>query len=78
MTAQSVAAKRIQFNEAWKLFEFWKDGLAEPMIVMREVLDPIVENVLKKGGKGPTDDNVEGETLLSHLAKLTDGKCRIH
>ena len=78
LAAQSVIAKRFQISDAWKLFEFWEDRFTEPMAVIRKVLDPIVENALQKGGKGPTGDNVEAETLLSHLVKLTDGKHPIH
>ena len=77
LTAQSVVSKRSRLGEAWKLVEFWEDKVAKPMVVIREVLDPIIENALKKKGEGkvnPPDDNLEGETLLSHLVKLTDGR----
>jgi len=79
LTAQSVMAKRSRLNQAWKLFEFWDDRIVEPMTVIGKVLDPIIENALKKkGGKevGTAGDNLEGETLLSHLVNLTDGKSR--
>jgi hypothetical protein len=49
------------------------------MAVIGEVLDPIIKNAIKKkGGKGvsPASDNLEGETLLSHLVNLTDGEHR--
>ena len=49
------------------------------MVVIGKVLDPIIENALKKKGDkevAPTGDNLEGETLLSYLVKLTDGKRR--
>lgn len=77
LTAQSVVAKRGRLNEAWKLVEFWEDTIVEPMTVIGKVLNPIIENALKKKGEnkvGPADDNLEGETLLSHLVKLTDGE----
>ena len=57
--------------------EFWKDRIVEPMAVIGKVLDPIIENALKNKGKmkvDATNDNLEGETLLSHLVKLTDGE----
>jgi len=47
------------------------------MAVIGEVLDPIIENALRERGErkvDSTDDNLKGETLLSHLVKLTDGK----
>lgn len=64
-------------NEAWKLAEFWNDTIVEPMTVIEQVLDPIIENALKKKGEkkqGTVDANLEGETLLSHLVNLTDGE----
>lgn len=64
-------------NEVWKLMEFWEDRIVEPMTVIRRVVDPIIDNALKKKGEkktGATGDNLEGETLLSHLVKLTDGE----
>jgi len=47
------------------------------MAVIGKVLDPIIENALKRKGEkevGAARDNLEGETLLSHLVNLTDGK----
>lgn len=75
LTAQSVVSTRSRLNEAWKLLEFWKDRLIEPMVVIKKVLDPIIENALEKKGEKKTNttgDNIEGETLLSHLVNLTD------
>jgi hypothetical protein len=72
-----VIARRSRLNEAWKLREFWEDRIIEPMATIGKVLDPIIENALKKKGKkevGAAGDNLEGETLLSHLVNLTDGK----
>jgi len=57
--------------------EFWEDKIIEPMTVIGKVLDPIIENALKKRGEkkvGTASDSLEGETLLSHLVNLTDGK----
>ena len=50
------------------------------MTIVGRVLDPIIENALKKGEKkvGSAGDNLEGETLLSHLVKLTDGELYPH
>ena len=64
---------------AWRLMEFWKDRVVEPMAVIGKVLDPIIENAIKKKGEkraSSADDNTDGETLLSHLVKLTDGEHR--
>jgi hypothetical protein len=38
-------------NEAWKLREFWEDRIIEPMATIGKVLDPIIENALKKKGE---------------------------
>jgi hypothetical protein len=61
VTAQSVAARRSRLNEAWKLMEFWEDKIVEPMATIGKVLDPIIENALKKKGEKQTD--AAGETL---------------
>jgi hypothetical protein len=77
LTAQSVASKRSRFNEAWRLVEFWRDRIIEPMAIIEKVLDPIIEGALKKKGEkkvGTIGDNLEGETLLTHLVNLTDGE----
>jgi len=80
VTAQLVIASRCRLNElAWKLVEFWENKIIEPMAVIGEVLDPIVENAIKKKGEkgvNPVGDDLEGETLLSCLVKLTDGEHR--
>ena len=73
-----MVAKRTPFNEAWKLIEFWEDRAAESIAFIGKVLDPIIENALKKGGMDHAGDDSEGDTLLSHLVKLTDGNHRIH
>ena len=77
LTAQSVVARRSRLNEAWRLVEFWKNKIVEPMAVIEKVLDPIIENALKKRGEKKATaagENLEGETLLSHLVNLTDGE----
>lgn len=77
LTAQSVVARRSRLNEAWKLAEFWDDKIVEPMAVIEKVLDPIIENALRKKGEKKANAagvNLEGETLLSHLVNLTDGE----
>lgn len=55
--------------------------MVEPMAVIEEVLDPIIENALKKKGEkkaSAAGANLDGETLLSHLVNLTDGKLSFH
>ena len=64
-------------ERAWKFLEFWQDRVVEPMAIIGEVLDPIVENAIKKKGEKGSNtagDDLEGETLLSHLVNLTDGE----
>ena len=61
LTAQSVTAKRSRLNKTWKLVELWEDKIVEPMVVIREVLDPIIENALRKKGErkvDPAKDNL--------------------
>ena len=46
------------------------------MAVIEDVLDPIIENLLKKRGeeRGCYRRNVEGETMRGHLVNVTDGE----
>jgi hypothetical protein len=77
MTAQSVISKRSRLFGAWRLMEFWADKIAEPMGIVEKVLDPIIENAIKKKEErkiNVADGSAEGETLLSHLVNLTDGE----
>ena len=78
LTAQSVIAQRSMSNELfWKLIEFREDRIVGPMAVVGEVLDPIIENAIKKKGEKRANcvaDPLEGETLLGHLVNLTDGE----
>ena len=78
LTAQSVIAQRSMSNELfWKLIEFREDRIVGPMAIIGEVLDPIIENALRRKGEkraNSVGDNLEGETLLGHLVNLTDGE----
>ena len=78
LTVQSVIVKRSRLNElTWKLIEFLEDRIVEPMTVIGGVLDPIIENAIKKKGERKANsvgDSLEGETLLGHLVNLTDGE----
>jgi len=78
LTAQSEISKRSRLNElTWKLIEFREDKIVEPMAVIGGVLDPIVENAIKKKEEKKANsagNSLEGETLLGHLVNLTDGE----
>jgi len=78
LTAQSVIAQRSMSNELfWKLIEFREDRIVGPMAVVGEVLDPIIEEAIRKKGEKRANsvaDPLEGETLLGHLVNLTDGE----
>ena len=79
---QQVMAERMRLGWIWPLAEVFRDKSRDPMKAVRAYLDPIVENAVQekreketKGyatplGKGGVE---EGETLLEHLVKVTDG-----
>lgn len=81
--AQSVTAMRHRYGVHWPLKEFWVDNLAEPMGVVRGVLDPILRAAVAKkraadarGGAEKKNELgerevQEGETLLDHLVNYT-------
>lgn len=84
--AQELTAARTRYGEHWPLLEFWKDEIAEQMKVVRSFLCPIVDEALARkqdklalGTSGPKEgisrEVQEGETLLDHLVKCTEGRC---
>lgn len=81
--AQRLSALRSRRGYLWPLTEFWKDKVEEQMVVVRSFIEPIVAEALrKKKEKNSIEDENdkevgEGESLLEHLVKLTDGKWRL-
>lgn len=80
-TAQEVSAIRGQMGPLSPLFEIFEDKTKQPMKVVNEFMEPIVAEALKRKaalGKGTvstdTDEIGEGETLLDHFVKKTDGE----
>ena len=79
MEAQTILARRSRFGTAWPLFEIFDNRLAEDMKIIRAFVDPIIEKaveraVAKKGTANfETKEVLEGETLLDHLVKGTQG-----
>jgi len=76
--AQVVSAARSRFGYFWRLIEFWEDGVEKEIQTVFDYVDPIVKRALetkkmKELSKAEGED--EGETLLEHMVKLTDGKC---
>lgn len=73
---------RLRFGGIWPLQEIRRDASAEHMQVIDEFLQPILTEAIAKNrdtgaprGAAEKQDE-EHETLLDHLVKLTDGKCR--
>ncbi|TFY78271.1 hypothetical protein EWM64_g5740 [Hericium alpestre] len=65
---QVVAARRA--GEYWRLFEFWKNGIEDEMRVIDGFLRPIIMEAAQKN-KGADDKGREDESLLEHMARLT-------
>lgn len=79
--AQVASAARSRFGRFWPLVEFWGSKVEKEMQTIFGYVDPIVKRVIeaekaKELSKVEGDD--EGETLLEHLVKLTDGKRLYH
>lgn len=79
---QEVLAMRLRLGGIWPLQEIRRDKSAEHMQVIDEFLQPILTEAIAKNRntgvpKGSAEkQDEEHETLLDHLVKLTDGKCR--
>lgn len=74
--AQSITLSRSRFGLLWPLFEFWHDRMEEPMKIVHELIDPIVEDAIAKRkvwDSGQEKSPIE-KTLLEDLASSTGGK----
>ncbi|KAJ3013411.1 hypothetical protein NUW54_g1605 [Trametes sanguinea] len=84
--AQRVVSTRPRASHAWRLFEFWQDKTAEPMRIVNEFIQPILEEAITKhraamgerqsGGNDSKDE--DGKTLLDHLVYITDDPAVLH
>ncbi len=78
--AQRLAALRVRRGRLWPLNEFFKDKVGEQMEIVRGFVDPIVIKAIEKKREREKVHGVEenkevkdGESLLDHLVKLSDG-----
>ncbi|TDL19801.1 cytochrome P450 [Rickenella mellea] len=78
--AQDVIALRTRAMVVWPLLEIMKDGTKEPMKVVNEYLEPILQDGIERqkraeeagAVKSDNQDEIdEDETLLDHLVKHT-------
>ncbi|KAF7313194.1 Cytochrome P450 monooxygenase CYP63 [Mycena kentingensis (nom. inval.)] len=73
--AQQVATNRGRIGHTWPLFEMFKDKNAENVAVIREWLDPLVEQAVEakhRAQKLGICSPVAEKTFLQHLADSTD------
>ena len=79
--AQVASAARSRFGQFWPLIEFWEDEVEKEIKTVFDYVDPIVERALEtkkmKELSSKTEGVEENESLLEHMAKLTDGKYTI-
>ena len=78
--AQVASAARSRFGWFWPLIEFWEDEVEKEIQTVFDYVDPIVEHAIetkkmKELSKAESAD--EDETLLEHMARLTDGGCTL-
>lgn len=74
--AQTTTLTRLRFGPVWPLFEFWRDKPAHRMKSLDHIIDPIVRHAIerqKSTASQKDSEPEEGETLLEHLVKTTDG-----
>lgn len=77
---QRLTAMRVRRGWIWPLTELFKDKVEEPLEVVRGFIEPIVAKALEKKrerekvhGVEENKEVQEGESLLEHLVKLSDG-----
>jgi hypothetical protein len=78
--AQEAIMDRERFGWIWPLSEIWEDKTRKPMQIVDGYIEPIIQEALakKKAGTFDTKDTGdhldEGETLLDHLIRVTEGE----
>lgn len=79
--AQRLTALRVRRGRLWPLAEFWSDKIEEQMAIIRDFIEPIVADAVGRKrerervyGVQKDKEVKEGESLLEHLVKLTDGE----
>ncbi|KAF8575742.1 cytochrome P450 [Ramaria rubella] len=65
ISVQHRVAMRGMYEDAWPLFEFWKDETKENMKVIHAFIDPVLKAALDERRTG-------GDTFLDHLVKVTE------
>ncbi|KAG5653249.1 hypothetical protein H0H81_001506 [Sphagnurus paluster] len=80
LEAQEVAARRERLGWVWPLTEIMADKTKEPMRIVNEYLDPIVQEAIAKKQAAPKLDEKEvedGQTLIDHLVSQSSVHLRL-
>ncbi|OBZ76515.1 hypothetical protein A0H81_03498 [Grifola frondosa] len=85
-SAQAIVSERPRVGWTWPLQEFFRDKTDEHMVVVDSVLQPILEDALRKKEarmrqeEETTDEKADDndDTLLDHLARLTSDLSILH
>ena len=75
--AQVDSGARSRLGHFWPLAEFWEDKVENQIQGVFDYVDPIVKRAVetrKTKESSKTQGNDEDETLLEHMARLTDGQ----
>ena len=82
--AQDVVARRVRLGHIWPLWEIKEDKTTRVMDTVEKYLEPILKAAVEKAKmqgldrdantKWDEDADVDGETLLDHLIKHTQGQ----
>ena len=81
--AQEKSALRVSFGSNWPVMEILSGHVLPHRAVLDEFTDPINERVLEKKRKGKLsadkseyeETGDESESLIEHLARITNGVC---
>ena len=75
MEGQRISAIRTRMGPNWPLSEFWHDKVKPLRKIMDSFTEPLLRAALEKNATDEkTDDKDDGDTLLAHLVKHTQGK----
>lgn len=72
-TVLEASAKRLYIGKQWPLWEMFGDRTKGGMKVIKDYLDPLVDDAMRNKAQVQSKGEKEFKTLLDHLVAATDG-----
>ncbi|TFK72864.1 cytochrome P450 monooxygenase pc-3 [Pluteus cervinus] len=75
--AQKVSSGRQILGGAWPLVEMWEDKLEDPMAVIHNFIEPVIQEAMERKQGGFEKGEAECLTMLDELVRQTDDQTLI-